>query len=50
MKFREFRNEDAEFCFKTRSAAFIEKFYNEIECIYAARLYRVFKKYENIYT
>ena len=30
MKFREFRNEDAEFCFKTRSAAFIEKFYNEI--------------------
>jgi len=30
MKFREFRNEDAAFCFKTRSAAFIEKFYNEI--------------------
>ena len=30
MKFREFRNEDAEFCFKTRSAAFIEKFYDEI--------------------
>ena len=30
MKFREFRNDDAEFCFKTRSAAFIEKFYNEI--------------------
>ena len=30
MKFREFRNEDAEFCFKTRSAAFIEKFYGEI--------------------
>jgi len=30
VKFREFRNEDAEFCFKTRSAAFIEKFYDEI--------------------
>jgi GNAT superfamily N-acetyltransferase len=30
MKFREFRNEDAEFCFRTRSAAFIKKFYDEI--------------------
>ncbi len=30
MKFREFSNEDAEFCFKTRSAAFIEKFFNEL--------------------
>ena len=30
MKFKAFRNEDAEFCFKTRSAAFIEKFYNEL--------------------
>lgn len=30
MKFRKFQNKDAEFCFKTRSAAFIEVFYNEI--------------------
>ena len=30
MIIREFRNDDAEFCFKTRSAAFIEKFSNEI--------------------
>ena len=30
MIFREFKNEDAEFCFKTRSAAFMEKFYKEL--------------------
>ena len=30
IKFREFKSEDAEFCFKTRSAAFIEKFYDEL--------------------
>ena len=30
MKFREFRNEDAEFCFRTRSSAFIQMFYAEI--------------------
>ena len=30
MNFREFENEDAEFCFRVRSSAFIEKFYNEI--------------------
>ena len=31
MNFREFNNEDAEFCFKTRSAAFIQEFYNELD-------------------
>jgi GNAT superfamily N-acetyltransferase len=30
MEFKAFKNEDAEFCFKTRSAAFIEKFYDEL--------------------
>ncbi len=30
MEYREFKNDDAEFCFKTRSAAFIEKFYSEL--------------------
>ena len=30
MEFKAFKNEDAEFCFKTRSSAFIQKFYNEL--------------------
>ena len=30
MVFRKFKNADAAFCLKTRSAAFIQKFYNEI--------------------
>jgi len=30
MKFRKFEDEDADFCFKTRSEAFIKKFYDEI--------------------
>ena len=30
MNFREFKNKDAEFCFKTRASAFIEKFNEEL--------------------
>lgn len=30
MNVRRFKNEDADFCFKTRSSAFIQKFYDEI--------------------
>ena len=30
MNLRDFKDHDAEFCFRTRSAAFVEKFYDEV--------------------